>query len=194
MSIKKRKVLLKIELLVLENLETIQLFDTYNKKFVTDFEKELKFISEQEKQHQKKCKNTANLPPKEKHTNLPAPHSLTQKIYRNLAKFLHPDTSEVVDCEEVFKRLVTLYERDDIIGIISLASEYDLKTPDFSKEDFDFIEKKIASMEKKINAQHNTIAWLWGQSGNDKELAKKRIYQTLQLDEEKYKRWCLENQ
>ena len=51
----------------------------------------------------------------------------TKKLYRRLAKKLHPDLNPGdAEAEEAFKECATAYEEGDIAKVIQLASVYDI--------------------------------------------------------------------
>ena len=136
-----KKILLKAELIEIEYQEVIDLFKQYNNQFIKDFAEELSFLNSLEN----KSKNeTPHL------SDPPTPASpITQKIYRNLAKKIHPDVSEAQSAEMDFKRLSSLQENDDLTGIISLASQHNIDLCNLTDEEIMFIKQKMTDKESQ---------------------------------------------
>ena len=98
-----------MEFLNIELEERGELFQEYNKSFYDDFRKEIEFLNSIKKE-EKRSSNIIDAPK-------PTPSKLTQKIYRNLAKILHPDVSKVENAAAVFKKVSDYYEKDNLMGL-----------------------------------------------------------------------------
>ena len=179
-----QKILLKIQYVDLELQETLQFFDTYNESFSKEFREELAFLNS--------IQIVQKIPNETEGDPLPQPSSLAQKIYRNLAKKMHPDVSAIPNAEHEFKKLSNFYENDDLIGIISLANSHNLKVMNLAAEDIEIMEKKILQVENKIKEKKTTIAWKWATSTEDKEKLKEAVYRILNLDKEEFEKWKME--
>ena len=175
---------MKAEWLELEYQETIDLFKKYNDQFIKDFAEELSFLNSMQNESKK-------TPVSDHDTSTPS-HSIIQKIYRNLAKKIHPDVSEAPTAEVDFKKLSLLHENDDLIGIISLANQYNIGLQNITEDEIEFIKQKMAHKEKQIAHKHSTIAWIWGTSQDDKNKIREIAYGVLNLDKEKFEKWKLE--
>jgi hypothetical protein len=185
LSKKFKKYSLKVEFLNIELEERDELFKKYNQDFNSDFKKEIQFLNS--------IKNDVKIE-KNKHCVVkPNPSKLSQKIYRNLAKILHPDVSKIDNAEAIFKTVTDDYENDNLIGLISFYNEYKLDIVDISDEEFKLIEQKIVEAEEKIKKYESTLCWVWGNSIENKEDLKNEFYQIMGIDKEKFKEWSNKN-
>jgi len=179
-----KKITLKIEYLELESEEVDELSKKYSQKFDKEFYDEMCFL--------KSLQNEEELQPKCEPQSSPHSSPLVQKIYRNLAKILHPDTSLREDAEEQFKKLTECGDNDDLVGIIKMASQNDIDLKFLSEEDYSLIEQAISETEKRIKTNQSTISWVWFNSIEDKEELRKKIYQMIGLNEEEFQKWKME--
>lgn len=185
MSKKLKKISLKIEYINLELEEVGELSDKYNDKFNQEFREEIAFLNSCKIAEENKLINSSD--------KSSAPSSIVQKIYRNLAKILHPDVSQLEESEEVFKRVTSFYESDDLVGLISILNEYNISPPDFTEDEMLVIEKYIEKKEKSINEVKTTIPWVWCNSSEDREELKKKVYKMIKFDEEAFREWKKNN-
>lgn len=185
MSRKLKKIFLKVEWINLENEETDEILSRYNKKFANDFSGEISYLNSSKNKQKKEPKASLD-------DSIPS-SPLAQKIYRNLAKKVHPDVSKKSDAHEVFKRLSKYYENNNLIGLISISNDYDIILPDLCSEDFLDIEKEIIQAQKRISQKKTSLAWVWATSKEDKDKLKKIVYQTLDLDENSFLEWKKNN-
>lgn len=187
MNPKTKKILLQVELAHLELVEAEQLFTQYNEEFIKEFGEELRFLESQKsplKDAQKQHKKI--LPPINEVA--PSASDLVQNLYRNLAKKIHPDVSSHLNAVVLFKRLTNLYEKGDVVGILSLAVEAQIELPPFQENDYKLIEKKIKHRYKKVTDISQRLAWVWKKNKNDPKI-KEIIYTTLELDLEEFTNW-----
>jgi hypothetical protein len=181
LSKKFKKYSLKVEFLNLELEERDELFKEYNTNFNRDFRREIQYLNSIKKQEKKN--NSIENTPK------PKPSKLSQKIYRNLAKILHPDVSKVNDAESIFKTITDYYENDNLIGLISAYNEYKLDILDIGDEEFIFLEQKIKEAEDKIKNYEQTLCWIWQKSEEDKDMLKNKFYQLMGINKEEFENW-----
>lgn len=185
MSKKLKKISLKIEYINLELEEVGELSDKYNDKFNQEFREEIAFLNSCKIAEKNKLINSSD--------KSPGPSSIVQKIYRNLAKIMHPDVSQLEESEEVFKRVISFYESDDLVGLISISNEHNIPPPDFTEDEMFVIEKYIEKKEKSINEVKTTIPWVWCNSSEDREELKKKVYKMIKFDEEAFRQWKKSN-
>lgn len=181
MSRKFKKYSLKVEFLNLELEERDELFKKYNVNFNKDFQEEIEFLNSTKKE-EKIVENIESAPK-------PNPSKLSQKIYRNLAKILHPDVSKIDNAEDVFKTVTDYYESDNLIGLISLYNEYKLDILDVDEFEFDLLEEKIKEAEDKIKSYESTLSWVWHHSEENKEFVKNVIYEIMGINKEEFENW-----
>ena len=181
MSKKFKKYSLKVEFLNLELEERDELFKEYNTSFNKDFQEEIQFLNSIKKE-EKIVENIESAPK-------PNPSKLSQKIYRNLAKILHPDVSKIDNAETIFKTVTDYYESDNLIGLISLYNEYKLDILDVDESEFDLLEEKIKEAEKKIKSYEKTLCWVWQRSDEDKNILKEKFHKLMGINKEEFEKW-----
>mgnify|MGYP005996668085 CR=1 FL=1 len=172
MQAKIKKLFLKTELVELELEETIELNKKHSEEFFKHF-------------HKKQEKIT----PPPKGDTKPPPPGVVQKIYRNLAKILHPDVSKVDNAEEEFKKVTDYYENHDLIKLIHLSLKHEIELPDLSDEDLQLVENKIIEKQHAVDSMKQTLAWYWGSSKEDKSVLKEKVYAFLGINKEEFEKW-----
>ena len=181
-----KKLSLKIEYLSLELEEVDQLALEHLEKFSKDFCNEIAFIKTLEKE-QKTDDNNTNI-------DNTQPPPILQKIYRNLAKILHPDVSKLSNAEDEFKKASDCYNNLDLSGLLILANKHNIEILELSEDEYLLIDDALLEAENKIKFNQNTISWLWGESQEDKEILRKKIYEVIGIDQEQFSKWKIENQ
>ena len=186
---KAKKILLQAELAQIELTEAEHLFTQYNKEFTKEFGNELRYLDSKSKSDcsiadQKQQKKTLSSDDEAS----PSVLALVQNIYRNLAKKLHPDVSHNTNADSLFKRLTSLYENCDVIGIISLAAETQIELPLFQEEEYNLIKEEIKCCHKKATNISQRLAWKWQESKNDPKI-KEVIYNILGIDLSEFTSW-----
>jgi hypothetical protein len=165
----------------LELEERDELFKEYNINFNKDFQEEIEFLNYTKKE-EKIVENIESAPK-------PNPSKLSQKIYRNLAKILHPDVSKIEGAESIFKIITDHYENDNLIGLISAYNEYRLNILDISDSDFEILDAKIKEAEEKIKKYETSLCWVWKNSSENKNILKDKFYQLMGINKEEFEKW-----
>jgi len=176
-----KKISLKIEYLNLELEEVEELAAKYLEEFNKEFYNEIAFV----KSAQKPPKTT----PLVVEDSTPPPSPLIQKIYRNIAKILHPDVSQLDNAEEEFKKVTECYDNHDLVGLLTLSNKYRIVLPKLSDDEYLKVEDAIKNTERKIKSNQTTLAWMWCNSGEDRELLKQKVYKMIGLNEQEYEKW-----
>jgi len=113
---------------------------------------------------------------KEKDTNVskkkPAISESTKKVYKDVAKKLHPDAG---GADDSFKELNERYKKNDLLGVVSLAVENNIDF-EISDEDESTIKESISKIEDRISHYKTTLAYVW-KHGNT--LQRRSVIQTL---------------
>ncbi len=174
MNYKVKKTFLEVELIELEYQETLELWEEYNKNFNEDFRSELQSMNNVEKKQINTIKEKKKVKPSKSH--------LVKRIYRNLAKIMHPDVCKDEDAEEQYKKLTKMYDDNDLVGIICYANSKSLKLSFIEAADCEFISKKIEEKRKFIFEKKQTVSWFWATSEKEEEEKKKIIYDSLGLN------------
>lgn len=81
----------------------------------------------------------------------------TKKVYKDVAKKLHPDAGGT---ETSFKELNTLYKNNDLLGVVSLAVENGVEF-ELSEEDEISLRDSIVNIKKRIKHYETTLAYVW---------------------------------
>ena len=111
MSKRFKKISLKIEYLNLELEEVEELAEKYLEEFNKEFYHEIAYVkSTQKPQKTNPIVNDDSTPPTS---------PLIQKIYRNLAKILHPDVSQLKNAEREYKKVTKCYDNHDLVGLLT---------------------------------------------------------------------------
>ena len=181
MQAKIKKLFLKTELVDLELEETIELNKKHSEEFFKNFHEENAYIISFKKEEK--------ITPPLKDDTKPPPPGVIQKIYRNLAKILHPDVSKVDNAEEEFKKVTDYYENHDLIKLIHLSLKYEIELPDLSDEDLQLVENKITEKQNTVDSIKQTLAWYWGNSKEDKNVLKEKVYAFLGINKEEFEKW-----
>ena len=95
-----------------------------------------------------------------------------KKVYKDLAKKLHPDTG---GDESKFKDVVDNYQSNNLIGLIDIAVENDVEF-NLSEDDELKIQKDIEDTKKYIEHYKTTLAYVW-KNGN--KLQRYQVLSTL---------------
>ena len=184
MNKKFKKLSLKIEYLTLELEEVEELSKKYLKEFDKEFYDEMCFLNSSQKQG----KNLSQ-PPNPPNTQT---QPLIQKIYRNLAKILHPDVSQLENAEEEYKKVTKCYDNHDLVGLLTLSNAHQIELPELSDDEYLKIDDAIKDTEMKIKSNQTTLAWMSCNSQEDKELLKQKVYKMINLNQEEYEKWKME--
>jgi len=95
-----------------------------------------------------------------------------KKVYKDLAKKLHPDKG---GDEDRFKKIVDDYQSNNLLGLIDTAVESGVEVT-LSDDDEKKLEKIIEETKKKIEHYKTTLAYVW-KNGN--KLQRYQVLSTL---------------
>ena len=96
----------------------------------------------------------------------------TKKVYKDVAKKLHPDAG---GDDDSFKELNRRYKRNDLLGVISLAADNNIDF-ELSEDDEAHLKDSISQIEKQINHYKTTLAYVWENGTN---FERRGVIQTL---------------
>jgi hypothetical protein len=98
------------------------------------------------------------------------------KIYRQLARELHPDKEE--GNEEKFSRISDAYNNGDWSVLLEAASDLDI-LPDNFKDIFPLMKEEIDNLKKKITNNEKTYSWLLYECEDDTNCKNRIVKQFL---------------
>lgn len=93
--------------------------------------------------------------PEPKKKDKPVIHPSVKKLYRNLSKVLHPDKG---GDKEVFDKAKKLYDKNDVLGLVTIAEEYLIEVDIESIPD-EVLDNSCKSIQEEIGAKRGTILW-----------------------------------
>lgn len=84
-------------------------------------------------------------------------HDSTKKIYKDVAKKLHPDKG---GDSELFRELNERYKKNDLLGVVSMAVDNGVEF-DISEEEVEQLTKSISQIQNQIEEYKKTVAYVW---------------------------------
>ena len=144
-------------------------FDDYNRQYCKDNSVDLDKLNEE---HSKRVAGIIPKPIKvEKHFEDKTDEKHFKKIYKQLARKLHPD---VGGDEEEFKQLTSALYQKNLNKILDISSKHDIII-EVSEELNDILEKQIKIIKNKINKEKSTYSWKLYSCGSNKKCKDKVI-------------------
>lgn len=86
---------------------------------------------------------------------------LMKKCFKSIAKTCHPDKTNDIAKNKIFRYAKHSVKNDDIIKILYLIGESNLKTIRLDKNEVKVIESCLENVEKSIHKMKNTVAYVW---------------------------------
>jgi len=101
----------------------------------------------------------------------------SKDLYKQLSKHTHPDKGGSI---EQFREVSTLYQSEDIIGLILKAEEHniDIDSIEYSESD---LERSCEKLETKCEDIKKTLAWQWATCKPEEEDFLKAQYASMGL-------------
>lgn len=152
-----KKLLLKSQLITLEEQECNELDDAYALEFAKDFKEELSLLNLSKKQK------------KEKAVGFKVPKKVLKKLHRKLALATHPDVS---NSDASFVEVQEAYEKGDGSKLLSIASDMKIDI-DLEEKEILALLKQLKEKRERINSLKSTIRWVWCTSDKPDDLRKK---------------------
>lgn len=155
MSREAKKLTLQYEFLKLELEEINEKLDQFGKDWSTRFGKY--FVPEEKEmwENTETGERRETLPDEEETTTSKRKDSKLKNLYRKLSTKAHPDKG---GSEEAFMKLKEVYEEDDYLALLNLASEYNLEH-NYSEEDLNLFKKSVESVSNTIKEKKMTMMW-----------------------------------
>lgn len=91
-----------------------------------------------------------------------------KKLYRNIAKIIHPDKLGDVNLNDIFIQARKAYEDNELLPILSLCDK--LNVPyDLDDDEFKLLIQHIESVKKRLKFLESTFTWQWFMRPDKKE-------------------------
>ena len=165
-----KKLLLKSQLLALEEQECEELDLLYAKEFAKDFKEELLLIA------------TKADPPKDEEV-FTVPRKVLKKLHRKLAMATHPDVS---DNSGSFVEAQAAYEKGDAGHLLSMVADLKIEVSLDEKEMLD-LAKQLRDKRARIDSLKQTVRWVWCNSDKS-ELLRSKIRKALGVSDEMWEK------
>ena len=81
----------------------------------------------------------------------------TKKVYKDVAKHLHPDAG---GDDDSFRELNNRYKSNDLLGVVTMAVENGVNV-ELDEDDVVQLQKSISDIEAKISHLDTTLAYVW---------------------------------
>jgi len=120
-------------------------------------EEHSKLVSKFESDFSEYIPKTEPQPQKQKVTKKESVDNNVKKIYKDIAKQLHPDKG---GDEEQFKELNERYKSNDLLGVIDYAVENNIEI-ELDESDTHQLADSIENLETKIQDLKGTLAYVW---------------------------------
>ena len=91
-----------------------------------------------------------------------------KKLYRRIARKIHPDKSKYGDADK-FSKAAKAYKDDDIGTLLELAGDINIELFDLSDETITILKNSILSLEIEILKMKETVSWAWYHSSSEQE-------------------------
>jgi hypothetical protein len=122
-----------------------------------------------------KVKPSTNVPQKETKTKANNDYKTFQKIYRNIAKKIHPDkfanvpkTLAIIEKEEMFKKATYAFESEKWGILMDIADSLDIHPQRYEKIN-EYMRDEISKVNKTIQQKKKTYNWHMSQAETEKE-------------------------
>jgi len=89
-------------------------------------------------------------------------------IYRSIAKKTHPDKISDARLNDLYIKVVSMYESKDVMGIYSICDQLGISY-DLSSEDIDTLKSQIAQAKEGIFFMESTFSWKWHHAEDEGE-------------------------
>lgn len=182
---KFRKIVLKSEVLSIEEEEFNEADLEYLKQFNEDFKDEIAFLS--------RLAGPDNPPPSppaetcEDESSSQVDRAHLKPLHKELAVALHPDLNPDLGDED-FKRMQEAYENGDVATLIRYASENGVEV-ELDDESLEKIENQISSRRHDIKAaMKDMVRWVWGSSDKNQSL-REQIWQVMNVNPQAFEEW-----
>ena len=189
MSLSRRlkKIVLRSEMISIDEQEYDELDVEYSQQFNRDFEQEQKFLSRKPKIHILNVKDEDESSMPEAKYSIDIPQSTLKKIHRELIRKKHPDLNQTKEDHNDFKKIQKAYEQKDVGLLIEFAIKNNVDV-ELEEEHLNEIEKQLAEKEQELNEKKNTVKWIWCSSDKNADL-RKQVRGAMGIKEEDYEEW-----
>jgi hypothetical protein len=167
-----KKLLLRSQLLEIEEQEFKELDEKYQTKFARDFYEERSFLSVKKDRVEKK-EETFKIPAR-----------VLKKLHRKLAMKTHPD---VTSDSSIFIEVQAAYEIGDAGKLLSLANEMSIEVK-LTEKEMIAMSSQLQEKEKRLERLRQRVRWVWGTTEPTEDL-RAQIRESMGITEEAWKKY-----
>ena len=86
-----------------------------------------------------------------------------KKLYRRIAKKIHPDKKEGGN-EEQFKRAAVAYSENNVAVLLEIAAQHNIELTALSEETIELMKSNIKTLQEEINTKKGSSSWAFSQA------------------------------
>ena len=165
------KLMLRSQLVQLEELEFKELDEQYALQFARDFREESLFVSPKSELQEAKKPDLQSTDDR-----------LLKKLHRALARETHPDISGE---NKIFIEVQHAYENGDACKLLAIANEIQVQVK-LTERDIRELLAQLAEKEKSIADLKLQVRWVWGVSQKTEKL-RQQIRRSMGITDEAWK-------
>lgn len=203
---KHKKVMAKVNYLVMEKEETEELYTEFNQKFNQDFQEELEFLQlmlslekyeeelrnekpedeesddneDSENENSEESEGDESEEPEEDINVLDSSNVVSNKslnkLFRKVASKTHPDVSKLENPEKIFMKAKKAHNEEDWVTLIAICLEYGIELPDFTEEELEMIDQYSFDLQKKIEEKRRDDCWFWNNTTDEERDKYRRTF------------------
>jgi len=203
---KRKKVMAKVNYLVMEKEETEELYTEFNQKFNQDFQEELEFLQlmlslekyeeelrnekpedeesddneDSENENSEESEGDESEEPEEDINVLDSSNVVSNKslnkLFRKVASKTHPDVSKLENPEKIFMKAKKAHNEEDWVTLIAICLEYGIELPDFTEEELEMIDQYSFDLQKKIEEKRRDDCWFWNNTTDEERDKYRRTF------------------
>ena len=86
-----------------------------------------------------------------------------KKLYRRIAKKIHPDKKEGGN-EEQFKRAAVAYSENNVAVLLEIAAQHNIELTALSEETIELMKSNIKTLQEEIHTKKGSSSWAFSQA------------------------------
>jgi len=187
-----RKILNLVEALEIDREEFEEEDSIIYSDFVNEFAEELKFL---EKKTAKKNTDQVNPTSKTEENQISLNVEIEnvsefkkkfKNIHKSVVSKIHPDIAGE-NFEEYFKEFQSFWQKEDLVGMLKIASDLKLKI-DLEENLHKEVGEEICGKREEIKRKKMNLRWAWSKSKKDQN-TRDRVIQSLGINKKEFDEW-----